>query len=79
MKSQPATLPTYVAGRRYRLAIYDLCDDSTPLDFVGKVLSTSAEDKAYAAEAIEQFNAWTAQQLRCTYAMGLFPLEGGGP
>lgn len=74
MKSQPSPSPTYVANGRYRLAIFDTCDDSIPLDFVGKVLGDSAADRAYAAEAIAEFNAYVARMPGCSYGMALFPV-----
>jgi hypothetical protein len=58
--------------KRYRLAIYDATDENVLLDFVGKVLSDSREDRCYIREAIEEYNAYVARLPGCTYAMGLF-------
>ena len=60
------------AAKRHRLAIFDLCDESVPLDFVGKVLGNSPRDRAYAREAIHEYNEWVAGQPGCSYAMSLF-------
>jgi hypothetical protein len=62
-------------GRRFRLAIYDLADDSVPLDFVGRMLGDCSEDRSYIREAIDEYNAYVARLTGCTYAMGLFEVN----
>ena len=59
-------------GRRFRLAIYDLADDAVPLDYVGRLLTDSSEDRCYIREAIDEYNAYVSHLTGCTYAMGLF-------
>lgn len=59
-------------AKRFRLAIYDLADESVPLDFVGRMLRDCSEDRSYIREAIDEYNAYVARLTGCTYAMGLF-------
>lgn len=71
-----ATTGNHELGRQYRLAIYDLCDEAVPLDFVGRVLTECAEDRHYASEAIVEYNAYVARLQGCSFAMGLFEISG---
>ena len=71
-KRKAAAVSKRQAAKRYRLAIFDLCDESLPLDFVGKLLGKSPADQAYVREAISEYNAWVAGQPGCSYAMALF-------
>jgi hypothetical protein len=63
-----------IVPRLYRLATFDLVDDSEPLEYVGRRLGRSARDDRYAREAIEQYNAYVVNVRGCTLAMGLFKI-----
>jgi hypothetical protein len=65
-----------VASKRYRLGVFDVLDDSGPLDFVGRVLIDCPEDRRYGREAIDEYNAYVARIPGCTLAMGLFEMSG---
>jgi hypothetical protein len=75
LKLQPSPSQTFVAGGRYRLAIFDLCDDSIPLDFVGRVLTDCPEDRHYIREAITEYGDYVARIPGCSYTMALFAVR----
>lgn len=74
LKIQKEAARQATGSKRYRLAIYDVADESVPLDFVGRELTDCPEDWCYTREAIDEFNAYVARIPHCTHAMSLFEL-----
>lgn len=56
-----------------RLALFDPCDDSLPLKFVGPLWTDSNQDVGYIREIIGKYNERAAARAQSKLALGLFP------
>jgi hypothetical protein len=59
-------------GGTYRLGVYDCCDDTIPVQFVGRTYDDSEFDRDVMALAISEYSHFVACREGCTYAMAVF-------
>jgi hypothetical protein len=56
----------------YRLGIFDLCDDTVPIHYVGRIFGDNEHDRDVMAIAIHDYGELVACREGCTYAMAAF-------
>jgi hypothetical protein len=58
--------------QRFRLGVYDSCDDTIPVQYVGRVFDGSDYDRDVMQCAIYEYNSMMAARQGCTYTMAVF-------
>lgn len=56
----------------FRLGIFDVCDDTVPVRFLGRVFGDSQDDRDVMELAIREYGELIACREGCTYAMAAF-------